>query len=206
MPGDILTPEQKSALERLTAAGVGTAYYLAGGIGLALHLGHRRSRDFDFFSPQGSPAVPLRDRLLRLPGFRVSDEREGTLHAILDGVVVSFLDYPYPLLQPAAELLPRLPVASLPDLAAMKLSAIVARGRRRDFVDLHAICGRLPLADALEAFRRKTGAASYNPHILSKALVYFVEAEQDGMPELLKPVAWDEVKRFFESEVRRLFS
>ena len=205
MPGDVLSPEQKSALDRLIGAGVGSAFYLAGGIGLALHLGHRRSRDFDFFTSQGSPSIPLREHLLRIPGLGVSDEREGTLHAVLGGVGVSFLDYPYPLLQPTTELIPGLPVASLPDIAAMKVSTIVARGRRRDFVDLHAICERLPLSDVLEAFRRKAGAAYYNPHILAKALVYFVDAEKDAMPDLLRPVTWETVRVFFETEVRRLF-
>jgi hypothetical protein len=206
MPGDVLSPEQRSALDQLIRAGVGSAFYLAGGIGLALRLGHRRSKDFDFFTPHGDPVIPLRDRLLRIPGFHVNDEREGTMHATLLGVGVTFLNYPYPLLQPPDPLIPGVPVASLPDIAAMKLSAIVARGRRRDFVDLHAICGRIPLAEALDAFRRKAGAAYYNPQIIAKALVYFIDAEKDAMPDLLVPVAWDDVKRFFEGEVRRLLA
>jgi hypothetical protein len=49
MPADVLSGEQKSALETLAGAGVGASYYLAGGIGLALRLAHRRSADLGFF-------------------------------------------------------------------------------------------------------------------------------------------------------------
>lgn len=134
MPQDILSRQQQSALERLAAAGVGSTYYLAGEVGLALHLEHRRSVDFDFFWPQAGPTLPLREAIIQLPGFRVLDERAGTLHGEIEGVRVSFMAYPYPLLERTQLLVPGIPVASIPDLAAMRLSAIISRGRRRDFV------------------------------------------------------------------------
>ena len=205
MPDDVLSCEQKSALEHLVAAGVGGSYYLAGEIGLSLRLGHRRSVDLDFFCPDAGASLPLRAQIGRLPGLRVEDERAGTLHVSLDGVKASFLSYPYPLLEPAEILPPGIPVASLADLAAMKLSTIIARGRRRDFVDLFEIAKRLPLERILDAFRRKTGEVNYNPLITAKALVYFVDAEKDPAPVLLRPCDWGDVKRFFESEVRKLW-
>ena len=205
MSPDVLSREQQSALERLARAGVGSSYYLAGGVGLALRLAHRRSTDFDFFCPDKGPVLPLRDVLMALTGFRVLDERAGTLHGELDGVKVSFLAYPYPLLDPTQPIVAGIPVASLHDLAAMKLSAIISRGRRRDFMDLHAICRLMDLEEVVSAFRRKSGAMGYNPLTIAKALVYFSDAEQDPVPVLLQPCDWNEVKRFFEIEVRRLW-
>lgn len=205
MPADILSREQSSALETLAGAGVGRSYYLAGGVGLALRLGHRRSVDFDFFYPGDDPTPPLRAALIRLPDLHVDEEKRGTLNATLRNVKLSFLAYPYPLLEPAEPLLPGIPVASLADIAAMKLSTIIARGRRRDFVDLHEICRNLPLERVLEAFRKKAGGENYNPLIAAKALVYFADAEKDPMPVLLRPCDWGGVKRFFETEVRRLW-
>jgi hypothetical protein len=142
---------------------------------------------------------------MALTGFRVLDERAGTLHGELDGVKVSFLAYPYPLLDPTQPIVAGIPVASLHDLAAMKLSAIISRGRRRDFMDLHAICRLMDLEEVVSAFRRKSGAMGYNPLTIAKALVYFSDAEQDPVPVLLQPCDWNEVKRFFEIEVRRLW-
>ncbi|NIQ96181.1 MAG: nucleotidyl transferase AbiEii/AbiGii toxin family protein, partial [Desulfuromonadales bacterium] len=64
----------------------------------------------------------------------------GTLHGTVAGIRVSFLEYRYPLLQP---LVPwatyGFSLASLEDLACMKLSAIAQRGAKKDFIDLHAL-------------------------------------------------------------------
>lgn len=205
MSGDVLSREQSSALATLAGAGIGSAYYLAGGVGLALRLGHRRSVDFDFFYPGDDPTPPLRAALIRMPDLRVDEEKQGTINATLRNVKVSFLSYPYPLLEPTESLLPGIPVASLADIAAMKLSTIIARGKRRDFVDLFEICRKLPLERVIEAFRKKAGGEGYNPLIVAKALVYFADAEKDPMPVLLRPCDWGEVTRFFSAEVQRLW-
>jgi len=49
---EILTGPQQDALELLSRIPQVRTFYLAGGTALALHLGHRRSRDFDFFQAQ----------------------------------------------------------------------------------------------------------------------------------------------------------
>ena len=48
----ILTEAQQTVLELLSRIPEVRTFYLAGGTGLALHLGHRRSDDFDFFRAQ----------------------------------------------------------------------------------------------------------------------------------------------------------
>jgi hypothetical protein len=50
--GDVspLTPAQHRALARLSQAHLLDELYLAGGVGVALYLHHRRSVDLDFFS------------------------------------------------------------------------------------------------------------------------------------------------------------
>ena len=45
----ILNENARCVLKSLVAAGVPEGFYLAGGTGLALQLGHRRSLDLDFF-------------------------------------------------------------------------------------------------------------------------------------------------------------
>jgi nucleotidyltransferase AbiEii toxin of type IV toxin-antitoxin system len=46
----ILVEAQQTVLELLSRLGEVRTFYLAGGTALALHLGHRRSSDFDFFA------------------------------------------------------------------------------------------------------------------------------------------------------------
>ena len=64
----------------------------------------------------------------------------GTLHGSVNGVRVTFLQYQYPLLKPI-ELWSEMncPLASLEDLACMKLSAIAQRGAHKDFCDIYTL-------------------------------------------------------------------
>ena len=50
MHEDALTPAQRKLLETLKGKEPVEGFYLAGGSGLALRLGHRRSLDHDFFT------------------------------------------------------------------------------------------------------------------------------------------------------------
>ena len=54
---EILTPLQMEVLRRVAPAATAENFYLGGGTAIALHLGHRRSVDFDWFSP--APFQPL---------------------------------------------------------------------------------------------------------------------------------------------------
>jgi len=47
---EVITEGVERALRDLQRTSVLQNFYLAGGTGLALHIGHRRSTDLDFFS------------------------------------------------------------------------------------------------------------------------------------------------------------
>jgi len=180
-----------------------SGFYLAGGTGLALSLGHRRSVDLDLFSESDFQSAELRDRLRNLEGLRKLETAPGTLHLELHLVKVSFLYYPYPLLFPT-RLFDALNVADPRDIACMKLEAIATRGGRRDFIDLYQAAQIYGLPDILEWFGRKYQAVSYNRTHLFKALTYFRDAEQQPMPDMRIPLAWDEVRTFFLTQTPRL--
>ena len=114
------------------------------------------------------------------------------------------IEYRYPLLappEPCADL--PVPVASLDDLACMKLSAIAGRGTARDFWDLHTIVTRTarPLGEFLEAFKRKYPVEDIG-HIV-RSLVYFGDAS-GPLPAGLTSERWEEIQRDFETWVRML--
>src|SRR5450756_2331227 len=52
---EVLTPTQLGMAGRLGTVVSRFGYYLAGGTAIALHLGHRRSEDFDWFVPAPGP-------------------------------------------------------------------------------------------------------------------------------------------------------
>jgi hypothetical protein len=125
------------------------------------------------------------------------------LHAVVQGVKVSFLGYAYPLLFSLRKFL-GVQVADPRDIACMKLSAIASRGTKRDFVDLYAAAREVRLRELLDLFQQKYARTRYNTVHLLKSLVYFADAEMDPMPDLLARLSWDEIKGFFVREVPRL--
>lgn len=156
---EALARPQRGALRALGGRATEEGFYLAGGTAVAIHLGHRRSVDFDWFTlREGWDPLALAGRLqgsdLR---FSTEEVAVGTLVARLGRVQMSFIEYRYPLLGS----LTRWPefgcdLASLDDLATMKLAAVAQRGARRDFVDVYALCVQhRPLLPLLELYRSK---------------------------------------------------
>lgn len=194
-------------LDQCVAAGICRDFYLAGGTGLALLLNHRRSVDLDFFSrrnrldAQGRRA--LLARLRHLPGWEALEGTDGTLHGRVGRVRISFFWYPEPLVKP---LIRRnaLRIASLDDIALMKIGAVIGRGSRKDFMDLYAIAQQLPLARVLAQGSKKFSETRDFTLQALKALSFFDDAERDPPVLAPQPPAWDAVKAFFRNEVRRL--
>ena len=189
--------------EELAARGVLDGFYLAGGTGLALQLGHRRSADLDLFRQRPFEPADIRTQLTEIGGLRVRQIARGTLHLEIRDVLVSFLHYPYPLLFPTGAF-DGLTVADPRDVACMKIDAIASRGSRRDFVDLYMTAQMYGLGEIFVWFDRKYAAAPYNRVHLLKSLTYFTDAEHEPMPNLLVPLEWTAVTQYFLSEVPNL--
>lgn len=204
---EALTPELRRALRDLAPAATDRGFYLAGGTAVAIHLGHRRSNDLDWFSPD-FPADPLDlARELREDAgldLEVEAVEPGTLHASLAGVRVSFLEYRYPVLLPLVAW-PAFGVrlASLDDLATMKLAAVAQRGDRKDFVDVYALAREHRPLGKLVALYRKRYEVRDVGHLLY-ALAYFDDAEREPMPVMLWDVDWPEVRAALEGWVSDL--
>lgn len=177
-------------------------FYLAGGTGLALHFGHRRSLDLDLFRETEFDPASLQSRLRGLPHLRIRRAARGTLHLSLGGILVSFLHFPYPWLFPCSAF-EAMSVADARDIACMKLweNAIATRGGRRDFVDLYVASRQYGLAEILAWFDEKFRATPYSRVHLYKALTYFRDAEAEPMPDMLVGLEWETVKGYFVSEV-----
>jgi hypothetical protein len=190
---EALSRSQRSLLPRLAPLARQHGFYLAGGTALALHLGHRRSVDFDCFreDPIDDPLRLAAD--LRSPHFLFETERveKGTLHGRASGIRVSFLAYGYPLLRPLLDV-EGLRLAALEDIAAMKLAAVAQRGSKKDFVDVFALGRRFGLGEMLGFYGRKYGVADVG-HVLV-ALAYFDDADRERTPMLLRRQSWPAIK------------
>jgi hypothetical protein len=178
---------------------------MAGGTALALHLGHRESQDFDFFQEQSFDPQTLLKQLPTPPPVKVLQAARDTLTVEFRSVKMSFFGYPHPLIKPSVKSLFTFPLASIPDIAAMKLTAIAGRGARKDFVDVYFICKQcFPLREAFTYLQTKFMQQQYDLYHILRSLTYFEDAESEPMPRLHNDVKWEQMKQFFISEAARL--
>jgi len=194
--GETITAPVQETLRVLRDRSLLGSAYLAGGTGLALQFGHRRSLDLDFFLNEVLDEEAFLQRAQTMPGFSLVSKAPHTIHANIQDTKVSFLEYLYPLLFPCVRFL-GVPVADPRDIACMKISAIASRGTKRDFVDLYFAGQRFDFSDLLVWFARKYAQTRYNRLHVLKSLTYFEDAEKDPMPHMLVPLEWAEVKAFF---------
>ncbi len=167
-------------------------FSLVGGTALALRFGHRRSVDFDFFTPEPFEVESLAHTLSReVAGFETTGMNKIGLNGSVDGLKVDFVAYRYPLLAPPCDE-EGIRMFSLDDIVGMKLSAITNRGARKDFYDLHALIQHLGVDTLIEIYKRKY--PSHDPMIVLRSMIYFDDAEGDNDPELLMGQEWEDVK------------
>lgn len=202
---EVITKSRQDLLAKLKESALLKNFYLAGGTAAALHMGHRKSEDFDFFSAQDFDQTDLALQLSQLCQFQVSSSGEGTLHGFANEIRLSFLRYTYPLLFPTLEY-GGVKLADLRDIALMKVVAIANRGTNKDFIDLYFICTQVIGLDQLlfELFPRKYGGHMYSMYHILRSLQYFEDAEKSPPLDMIKAVEWNEVKNFFLDETEKL--
>jgi hypothetical protein len=186
-------------------------FYLAGGTAVAVHLGHRVSLDLDFFSVR--PDVDLdavRDSVRHaFAEASTVTQTDAAVQLLCDGAPIDLVRYPYPLLRSMEHTSDGVAVASLLDLAAMKLGALSRRGLRRDFWDLAEIVrrGGVSLEEACRAYRERYGVAEADLYHVLRALTWFEDAERDpAYPTGLSEAAWRDIKAFFVREAPGLMA
>ena len=157
--------------------------YLVGGTAIAAHLGHRVSRDLDFFVAEPFQPEELVRILEGLGRFAATQISPGTLNGYLGETRVQFLDaHDQRPVDPTIDVA-GIRVAGLRDLLATKLKVIGDRGELRDYFDVLVIEGDTGhrveegLAVILERYRPETPDAVVL-HIV-RALGYLDDVADD---------------------------
>ncbi|MBI5729278.1 MAG: nucleotidyl transferase AbiEii/AbiGii toxin family protein [Candidatus Magasanikbacteria bacterium] len=86
----VLPPATETLLNILRSERWIAHFYLAGGTALALHYGHRRSIDLDWFTDRPINAPVLLSRIAKVGAFELLNEEENTVEGILNGVKAFF--------------------------------------------------------------------------------------------------------------------
>ena len=183
-------------------------FYLAGGTALALQIGHRDSIDFDFFGPENIDTKQLFAEISEIFKNRKilkTQEEKNTLTVFIDNdIKLSFFGYKYKLLNNTIED-DNLRLASIEDIACMKLSAITSRASNKDYIDLYYILQDKKLKDLLEKASEKF--PDLDASLILKSVVYFADIENE--PIIFKNnnfVDMEKVEQFLKEKVKEVMS
>ena len=184
-------------------------YYMAGGTALSLQSGNRMSYDFDFFTKVKFSAITLAEHLSSLGNFKVIYEKDSTLHGILDGVNITFLYYPNPMIEDYVydDEIKGLKYASFKDISVMKLVALSSRGSKKDYYDLMYMI-KYQGIDIRETFMNldiKFEGKNINKLHIVQSLTYFDDAECEPDLILMVNIEWKEIKKFFIKAQKELY-
>ena len=161
--------------------------YLAGGTAIAAHLSHRTSRDLDFFLAQPEDLEALHRTLAAAGPWDAGTVRSDTLNGVFGATKVQFLEAADQENVDAPTAVAGIPVASLPDLLASKLNALVTRAPAalRDYFDLTAIEEKtqLRVEEGLGIVVRRFRPASPRSYLVHavRALGYMGDVEDDNL-------------------------
>jgi len=170
-------------------------YYLAGGTAVALHIGHRRSVDFDLFKFSSINHKRNIDKIVgsRLP-YEVTWREEGQMNVTVGDVKLTFLEHPFPV-GGAGRFENIIKVPELIDLAAMKAYALGRRSKWKDYVDLYFILKDYFSVDHISARASQIFDQLFSEKLFRMQLNYFEDIDYSEQIEYVDaPVPGDEIR------------
>ena len=179
-------------------------FYLAGGTGLALLIGHRISVDFDFFSDK-----PIKKTLVRkieeiFSKFQIQIvlNTKDELTVIVGDTKITFLYYPFPKVLPL-EVDDKIQILSTKEILASKAYSIGRRGIYKDYIDLYAGLNDnlISLSEILDIAKNKYGPA-FNDRLFLEQLLYLDDVEEIQIVMIDRPLpSKKELIDFFSSKI-----
>ena len=179
-------------------------FSLVGRTALSLQYGHRKSVDLDLFSnkPFENEEIinALRKKFKASFTTRTTNPRFG-IFCFVDDVKIDLIRHPHPLIRPEKNI-DGMRMFSTEDIIAMKVQAVLGRGKKKDFWDVAELLNHFSIADFIKFHEEKYASQSLLISI-PQALTYFSDAEESEDPVSLKKQTWDGIKKTIQAKVRK---
>ena len=94
---------------------------------------------------------------------------------------------------------------SVEDIMAMKIQAILGRGKKKDFWDIAELLQHYSVEDFIKFHNEKYKAQNLLITV-PQALTYFADAEESEDPVSLKKQTWTKVKNVIKAKVKDYLS
>jgi Nucleotidyl transferase AbiEii toxin, Type IV TA system len=204
---ETVEPHTFSVLRKLMQMPELQDFALVGGTALSLLYGHRMSIDLDLFSNKPFENQIIVDALQNQFGAsfdnRSTNPRFG-IFCFVDEVKVDIVRHPHPIIRPDL-LIDEIRMFSTEDIIAMKVQAILGRGKKKDFWDVAELLKHYPMADFINLHKEKY--ATQNLYItVPQAIIYFADADESEDPICLQNQSWDNVKDLISKKVSEYLS
>jgi len=188
---DTIDKNTLELLIKLQSLSIFSEMRLVGGTSLALQIGHRKSIDIDLFGKLTIDYNILVDELKSI-GQVIPLKNSKNIHTFtINEIKVDLVNYEYSWLTEKI-VSDNIYLATIEDIAAMKLNAIIGRGSKKDFIDLFFILKKYNFSELFKFYNKKYHDGSI--FLVLKSIVYFDDADKEEMPFMFEEISWDEIK------------
>jgi len=200
---ETVEPRALSLLRQLFTVPTLSSFSLVDGTALSLLYGHRKSIDLDLFSEEMFDNGAVLKTLATEFGNSLDNRSSMTqigIFAFIDQIKVDLIRHPHPLIRKKQNP-DGLRMFSAEDIIAMKVQAVLQRGKKKDFYDISELLNHFSVADFVQ-FHKEKYATQNLAITVPQAITYFADAEDDLDPIGLKGQTWNKVKASITAKVR----
>lgn len=199
---ETVEPHTFSVLKQLMEMPELQDFSLVGGTTLSLLYGHRTSIDLDLFSNklfENNVIIYALEKKFKTAFVNRSTNPRFGIFSFVDDVKIDIIRHPHPLIRPELNI-DDIRMFSTEDIIAMKVQAILGRGKKKDFWDIAELLQHFSIEDFVQFHKEKY--VTQNLLItIPQAITYFSDAEESENPISLKKQTWDGVKKFINAKV-----
>ena len=200
---ETVEPRTYSILEELMQIPELQEFHLVGGTALSLLYGHRTSVDLDIFTNARFDNLIISEALKRTFGENFIMEDKPAFFGIfcyVGDVKVDIVRFPHPIIRPTLNI-DGIRMYAPEDIVAMKVQAILGRGKKKDFWDVAELLNHFTIKDFVDLHKEKY--ITQNLYItVPQAIIYFDDAEDSEDPVSLNGLDWNDVKNIIRGKVR----
>lgn len=173
------------------------SFYLVGDTAIALHIGHRRSIDFDLFTAVKLNKSRIKAKIKAIPFNQIPVfEDYDQLHLLTNNVKITFFSYPYPV-EHTVKIPSFITMPTLLSLAAMKAFALGRRAKWKDYVDLYFILHNYYTIEEISTEAKNIFGQLFSEKLFREQLTFHDDIDYSEPVEFLgQQVPEDEIKDF----------
>ena len=177
-------------------------FSLVGGTALSLLYGHRISVDLDLFSTipfQNSDIISALK--LKFEERFITEQKPPHfgIFCYIDDVKVDIVRHPHPIIRPQLQI-DGIRMFSKEDIVAMKVQAILGRGKKKDFWDIAELLSDYSIEDFINFHKEKYHTQNLFITV-PQAITYFIDAHESEDPICLKKQNWENVQQIIKNKV-----